>query len=166
MKICKYYKTNEENDHICNDCKNYTECYKQNLFESKEEPKFFNKYLWYPIYRIWYKITLIPQNIKFFFQRRIRGFDDRVNWDLGVEMLKWLAPRLERWIKKGIEPGQPINLTQEEWKGILKKILWLAKHPEDYFYKDNRTEKGIISFHKKQKEACELLGKYLLQMWD
>jgi hypothetical protein len=144
--------------------------------------KWYEKYLWNPIYRLWYKISLIPQKIKFFFQRKIRGFDDSIIWDLGYETLKWLSPRLELYIQKGIFNNKDNGLfyhevydyktkkylTEKEWKKILQEILWLTKHPGDPwdYYGLDCSKEEVKKFYKRQYKACELLGKYLLNLMD
>ena len=72
-------------------------------------------------YRIW-KEYLCPSSIKrmvkFFFQRRFRGFDDSETWDLGDEFYKWLYPRLKRYTE--ITIGHPLDCkSHKEWIDTL-----------------------------------------------
>ena len=74
-------------------------------------------------YRIW-KEYLCPSSIKrmvkFFFQRRIRGFDDSETWDLGDKFYKWIYPRLKRYAE--ISQGYPLDCkTHKEWVDKLNK---------------------------------------------
>ena len=74
-------------------------------------------------YRIW-KEYLCPRSIwrmiKFFFQRRIRGFDDSETWDLDTQFYKWIYPRLKRFAE--ITMAYPINYDNgEDWRKELQK---------------------------------------------
>ena len=92
--------------------------------------KWYNKYLWLP-FNWWFlePIGQIPNQIKWFCQRRVRGFDDRELWGLDTSLKEWLAPRLERFIKTR-ELGHPSNLTERKLVNVLKKILWFARDSE------------------------------------
>lgn len=49
--------------------------------------------LW--IYNIVNPLRMMKRRIKWFFQRRFRGFDDRELWNIDETFYKWLLPRLK-----------------------------------------------------------------------
>lgn len=74
-------------------------------------------------YRIW-KEYLCPWSIKrmvkFFFQRRFRGFDDSETWDLGYHFYRWIYPRLKRFAE--ITQAYPMNCkSHQQWVDELNK---------------------------------------------
>ena len=74
-------------------------------------------------YRIWKEYICpkaIYRMIKFFFQRRIRGFDDSETWDLDTQFYKWIYPRLKRFTQ--ISMAYPISYdNSEDWRKELNK---------------------------------------------
>ena len=82
------------------------------------------------IVRIWWGIetffqdhfTLraIKNNIKWFIQRRKRGFDDKELWSLDDSFYKWFYPRLKAFSEKELM-GYPSKYgSADHWKKILK----------------------------------------------
>ena len=71
--------------------------------------------------------------IKYFFQRVFRGWDDRETWDLEYEFLKWILPRLKR-LKK-ISIAYPPHYTVRGWDAFLEGII-------------ARTEKVLLNHQK------------------
>ena len=98
------------------------------------QPKWYEKlddwcfdHLWFYGYgyRIW-KEYICPKAIwrmiKFFFQRRIRGFDDSETWDLDTQFYKWIYPRLKRFTE--ISMAYPISYdNSEDWRKELNKRI-------------------------------------------
>lgn len=71
----------------------------------------------------------IQRPVKFFWQRRTRGWDDSETWNLDVTMARFLGPRLRRL--KELQRGHPTGITEEEWNTILDKILWSLEYLQD-----------------------------------
>ena len=69
--------------------------------------------------------------IKYFLQRVFRGWDDRETWDLEIEFLKWILPRLKRF--KKISIAYPPHYTVRGWDVFLEGVI-------------ERTEKVIINY--------------------
>lgn len=97
-------------------------------------PKWYEKiddwcfdHLWFYSYgyRIWKEYlcpSAIKRMIKFFFQRRIRGFDDSETWNLDMQFYKWVYPRLKRFAEISIV--YPTNYdNSEDWKKELHKRI-------------------------------------------
>lgn len=49
--------------------------------------------LW--VYNIVDPLRMVKHRVKWFFQRRFRGFDDREIWNIDETFYKWLLPRLK-----------------------------------------------------------------------
>ena len=66
-------------------------------------------------YRIW-------RQIRFFFQRVFRGWDDSETWSLDISFYEWLLPRFKRFIE--LTNGYPEEYGSfEEWREELTKRL-------------------------------------------
>lgn len=68
-------------------------------------------------------LTSIHRKIKFFIQRKIRGFDDFELHDLDSAFFDWIYPRLKRFekITYGCYPGH-LN-DEKEWHDQLKTAI-------------------------------------------
>ena len=74
------------------------------------------------------------QPIRWWWQRRTRGFDDRDLWSLDYAIIKFIHPRL-KFFRNGNYGGTPGHLTEvdedgmrraltdQEWEGILDEML-------------------------------------------
>jgi hypothetical protein len=71
----------------------------------------------------------IQRPVKFWWQRRIRGWDDSELWSLDATIAKFTRPRLARLID--IKQGHPCDLTEQEWDIVVGKILWSLDHVQD-----------------------------------
>ena len=95
--------------------------HKSTILEKIDDWCFEHLWLYGYGYRIWKEYlcpTAIKRMVKFFFQRRIRGFDDSETWDLGDNFYKWIYPRLKRYTE--ISTGYPIDCkSHKEWIDTL-----------------------------------------------
>jgi hypothetical protein len=85
------------------------------------------------------------RHIKWWWQRRTRGFDDRELWNLDVTIAKFILPRLKRY--KDMTSGAPSGLYQIEWGLILSDIIQAFEYivVDDNFadgYKHRCIDKG------------------------
>jgi len=109
---------------------------------------------------LWQQIKdwLIGNYIYYTYQKLTRGFSDEVTWDLDYEIAKWVLPRLKRF--KELCSGVPSNLTEQEWYGILDKMIvsfeliirWEDEWP---------IENDVIT-----REGLKLFGEYFRALWD
>lgn len=110
-------------------------------------------------------------------QRLKHGFDDTELWNLDYTILKFIAPRLREFAKDPC--GYPPDITYEEWKEILNKMVFAV----DYFLDENNDfgyvkdetggykhdEKGELIPTEEQKKADEgwdLFHKYFFHLWN
>ena len=57
--------------------------------------------------------------VKHFWQRRMRGFDDSVTWNLDHEFAKWIVPRLTVYKQKASEFG----IVNELYAQVLDEMI-------------------------------------------
>ena len=64
----------------------------------------------------------VKRAIKFFFQKRTRGWSDEETWNLDITIAKFVLPRLKRL--KQLQNGYPGDLAEEKWDEILDKMIF------------------------------------------
>lgn len=105
------------------------------------------------------------------YQTLIRGFSDEDTWDLEVSMMRWLAPRLRRYIKITKEfPGHPGHLTEEKWREILEDISYYiharANDLDELDYELMDGDKKLIKSRlKKFKDGNKYFNQYRGYLW-
>lgn len=105
---------------------------------------------------------------RWWWQRRIRGWDDREIWDLHIEIARFALPRLE-WYRATVT-GYPGEFSEEcgsgggmdAWLAILDKmILAFTLLVAEY-----DGEIGFIESEDAINEGVALFGKYFRTLWD
>lgn len=72
----------------------------------------------------------IKQRLKFFFQRRINGFDDKATWSLDASIAQFVLPRLRRL--RVLSNGYPGDLNRStNWKTTMDKMVLALESVED-----------------------------------
>jgi len=61
--------------------------------------------------------------VRFWWQRRTRGWDDSETWNLDWQLAKWIHPRLVRY--REVNCGHPCDLTMEQWNKKIDDFIWL-----------------------------------------
>jgi hypothetical protein len=99
--------------------------------------------------------------IRFFFQRRIRGWDDSETWNLDYTIANFIVTRLKRY--KELNNGIPPDLNEQQWDDILDKMiasfeLRCYDYREDF---ENASEEreAIIT------EGLNLFSKHFEDLW-
>jgi len=65
-------------------------------------------------------LRLFIRSLRFWFQRRTRGWDDSETWGLDTTIARFVAPRLKRF--REIANGYPGELTEKKWDEMLAKM--------------------------------------------
>jgi hypothetical protein len=104
--------------------------------------------------------------IKYWWQRKTRGYDNLQLWNTGPAIIKFGYPLIKAYVEMD-KCGHPMGMSREEWDGILQKILFAFEasnlEETDFFkYLDLEYDKR----HKEIQEGFELFGKYIQTMWD
>ena len=108
------------------------------------------------------KLWKLSRAVKFWWQRRTRGFDDSALWNLDQSLAKLIAPRLrafrgEYTNKMG---GHPAEIPHEEWDKHLGKMIGSFE-----FYADGLQYTDLEAW-KKHNEGLELFAKWFGALWD
>ena len=99
-----------------------------------------------------------------------QGFPDSDVWDLDCSMMKWLQPRLNRYMK--LRAGHPAELTDEQWRKILDDMhyyvsavaLHIAEWEMDSYFKG--TDLKLKDRARKYRRGKQYFKKYLHNLWD
>jgi len=117
------------------------------------------------LYRIKELIKNFFENIKWFWQRGKRGYSDRDLWNLD-EYLTDLFISALRYLRKN-HYGYPPLITDEEWNGILDKMI--AGFVANKVIKNdslNLNKKEIKLLQGKFKTGMALLSEWYNYLWD
>jgi hypothetical protein len=119
-------------------------------------------------FRYWLtrKIKLFPRSIRFWWQRRTRGWDDSDTWSLDNTMCSWLLPRIKRF--KELNDGYPSSLSEKEWNEILDKIIESLEWYQEHCYDLPRTKEENLEWRENKKKCIEnlhLLAEYWSDLW-
>ena len=100
----------------------------------------------------------IPRAIRFWWQRRTRGWDDSDTWNLDVAIAKFILPRLKRF--KEMNGVYPPNLTEKEWDTGLDMMIdaFEIASSENWYFMTNE-ESGQF------KLGFEVFNKYYIYLW-
>lgn len=115
----------------------------------------------YTIYKI---IHFNPfKEVKYFFQRGIRGWCDRDLWSIDYYLCYIIPPMLRKYNK--IRSGYPHFLTDKQWGKIIKTMAdgFEAMKIIDNEFPSDKEEKEL---EKKFNEGMKLFVKYFRHLWD
>jgi len=104
----------------------------------------------------------IIREIKFWWQRRTRGWDDRDTWSLAEPIAKLILPRLIRF--REVSYVYPYNSTLDKWVSELDLMI--------FAFETIATDKdGMREWQNnpvvllKVKEGLKLFSKRYLDLW-
>jgi len=133
----------------------------------------FVDYMWY---RIILNIPELPYKVKMFLQKVFRGYCDNDIYNLNWFILKKIYKPFKKFYKYQCEHGHslPIEFSTDPagWLVVLSKIEYALDHyynEEENFDFDSftkMTEEERSKENEKVKEGMELLGRYLIDLWD
>lgn len=143
-------------------------------FPPRREPNVWTKIvdLWWAIHR---GIREFWSALKYWDQRRAKGFADEEWWEFSYHHSKWCLKRLMELRKRfhGMpmrrpferdENGHPGHYTPEEWKEILGKMCrafyLVLKRDEDLYVDNDPLTLEYIN------EGLDLFAKHYLDLWD
>lgn len=101
------------------------------------------------------------RDIRFWWQRRTRGWDDGDTFSLDHSLAKVILPRLKRF--QEVRGGHPADMTDDEWEKILSEMVWgfefFATGKQWEYGPEHRAE------HERAHAAIELFAKYYGHLW-
>ena len=101
-------------------------------------------------------ISRLRRKLKFWWQRRTRGWDDRDTWNLDIAISEFVIPRLERFRELTI--CHPPDLTMEKWQDMMGDMIyglkWGAVLIEDLGNAPDwaRVERGLKAFSERYRD--------------
>lgn len=114
-------------------------------------------------------IKRIKRQIKFFFQRRTRGFDDSITWSLDTQISEWIIPRLKKFREIGapkVTPGHMIMKKEEgaheEWLrriDMMIRAFEIAANEENCFIISEEQDA------KDYEEGMDYFRKHFRDLW-
>ena len=114
----------------------------------------------------------IKRRVKFWWQRRTRGWDDSETWGLYHTLAKMIGPRITRL--KELNFGYPCEFSElgneegpKKWDETLDKMILAFKLIEEdkcYYGEPNWKEKEAEE-NRKIEEGLDLFRKYYRNLW-
>ena len=98
------------------------------------------------------------REIKFWWQRRTRKWDDSETWNLDMVVTKFTLPRLKRF--REINAVSPEELTEKEWDSILNQMIFAFETFDDHWNKELTEEEW-----RKIDRGFQLFGKWYMRLW-
>ncbi len=113
------------------------------------------------------------RTLKFWYQRRTRGWDDSDTWNLAYPIAIFTLPRIKRYrefvVDENCVAGHPGQITHKKWIEILDKIIysldWVIREYDlklsDEEMEWEGTKKDMEQFGRRQ-EGLSLFGQYFM----
>lgn len=133
----------------------------------------------------------LKRQIKFFWQRLTRGFDDSVTWSLDITVAEFMLPRFKLYRESNFHiwydpkyTGEEIFATRSEedqkafdkegelyTKYVLDEIEWFLEEaikcgPNEELWKDGVFDKDASDcYNLRYERACVLFGTHFRRLW-
>lgn len=104
----------------------------------------------------WYRVQ---RSVRFWWQRRTRGWDDSECWSLDHTIAEFVLPRLKRL--KEITHGYPANLTEKKWNAKLDEMITAFEYVVNDYEPFNDAEA-----YKKFQKGMQTFAAYFGGLWD
>lgn len=99
----------------------------------------------------------LPRSLRYWWQRRTRGWDDSELWSLDCTIARFALPRLRRFAE--IRHGEPSD-------EVLGELIWFLEqhvHPDWPWQEEITTDsEGALRFERAQR----LWGEHFSSLWD
>jgi hypothetical protein len=109
-----------------------------------------------------YKLWLLWRNVRFWWQRRTRGWSDDELWNLDVTFANFILPRLKQFRKEYGDDCHPDGFKSvTEWNGVLDEMIegFELMANDGYCITDKNVDAKI-------DRACTLFGQYVRALWN
>jgi hypothetical protein len=100
----------------------------------------------------------LPRALRFWWQRRSRGWDDSETWSLDSTASEFILPRLKRF--KTITIAYPGDLTPGSWDEILDKMIAAFE-----FGASEERWSASQEEYAKHQEGLDLFAQYFWHLW-
>lgn len=104
----------------------------------------------------------VKRALKYWWQRRARGWDDSDTWSLDHTIARFTLPRLKRFreLNNGFPGGGDPPMTMERWQGLLDDMIYameICADDERWFDNDNDW--------KRVERGWEAFGRHFRDLW-
>ena len=142
-----------------------------NKLEGNKIYDFYYKFIWSPIWRIFYYYPKsLFHKVRMFFQRGRLGYTHEDYWGFDYNLAKYLAGVLHDWAKNGKSfPSE--DFTAKEWEYFLatsaeafQKYVWVEENDPHFEKKETKDEYDRAM--KKIRRFFLITAKMFETMWD
>lgn len=105
-------------------------------------------------------MTALIRSIRFAIQRVVRGYDDRLFWDMSEYIDPMIIAHVKNYRENG--HGYPADMTEKKWNKVLDTIL-IGFVPEPEIGAGKKTWSKYL---KSRQKALVLLAFYWDNLWD
>lgn len=125
------------------------------------------KILW-PFKFWWERVTDIPNKIKYFFQRGIRGYADEDTWSIDWYISSWLPQAIKELRDRKIGYPGIKGMTSKKWSTILTEIAdgFEADRKYNNLEFDFMNKKQCEKLIQKKDRGMKLFVKWYNSLWD
>lgn len=102
----------------------------------------------------------LKRKLKFFWQRKTRGFSDRETWSLYSGIAKFTLPRLKKFRELHFDSLPDLDFNQ--WNKALDDMIFAMQYCVD---QDNLSESPTKKDCIRIKRGLRLFGKYFMDLW-
>ena len=112
------------------------------------------------------RVREVPNQVKWAYQRVVRGWDDRALWSLDDQLSRSLGAQLTQMAKGGMSyPGTEVYPSFELWQTDLHKHgAALATYARVHYETDTTDEWELI--YQPAREALMWVAENLGNLWD
>jgi|WetSurSiteA1Bulk_404760.scaffolds.fasta_scaffold00038_8 hypothetical protein len=107
-----------------------------------------------------YTFRFFKRSVRFWWQRRTRGWDDSETWSLDCSLAKLILPRLIKY--KELSNGYPYGESEESWNNKIDEMIWtfdVLAHRFDSDFDEEHADWIRI------KKGLKLFSDNCLDMW-
>lgn len=99
---------------------------------------------------------LCKRSIRFWWQRRTRGWDDSDTWSLDAVVARFVLPRLIRF--KEVNIAFPPEFTEDGWNAALDDMIYALSQCTEVKYDEDIDWDRV-------KRGLELFGQHFRSLW-
>ena len=98
----------------------------------------------------------LPHCVRYWWQRRVRGWDDSDTWSLSSTIATFTLPRLKRLVE--LNNGYPGDMTKKQWDLMLLDMIYaleVCEREADGIVADadwDRVNKGLRDFGERFRD--------------
>lgn len=106
-----------------------------------------------------FDFSLWRRAVRYWFQRRTKGWDDSVTWNLDRQIAAYMAPRLMRF--RDLNNGYPSDMTEDNWNGLIDEMVWAANWYAENAYNHDAGDADM----QRALKGLRLVTAHLPSLW-